>query len=131
MYNLLLFQYEMPIKTLKSVETRVIFFFIGVSVFDIMRYMYMTRGSSKFQELVPNPFVFEYWNMFKLKKKIPSLWERTFLTTQARYHLDLTFYDFKVIHCGIFNELLDSVLSTLSYWSLSSFLRFFFILKLL
>ena len=59
----------MPIKTLKSVETRVIYFFIDVSVFAIMRYMYMTRGSSKFQELVPNPFVFEHKNMFKLKTR--------------------------------------------------------------
>ena len=93
-------------------------------------HVYDKNDKRAFKNLCPIPLFLNNKICSHQKQDSKSL-GRNLQTTQARYHLELTFYDFKGFHCGMFNELLESVLSTLSYWRLSSFFRFFYSLSCL
>ena len=132
MFYTLSFQYEIPVKTLKGVETRFIkkhsYWCVSISYHEL--HVYDKNDKRAFKNLCPIP-LFSNNKICSHQKQDSKSLGRNRQTTQARYHLELTFYDFKGIHCGMFNELLDSVLSTLSYWRLSSFFRFFYSLSCL
>ena len=127
MFYTLSFQYEIPVKTLKCVETRFIkkhsYWCVSICYHEL--HVYDKNDKIAFKNLCPIP-LFSNNKICSNQKQYSKSLVKDSPDNMIPSWLD--FYDFKGIHCGMFNELLESVLSTLSYWSLF-FLPFFYSLS--
>ena len=91
-------------------ESYFFYWCVSICYHEIHVRVYDKNDKRAFKNLCPIP-LFSNNKICSYQKQDSKPLGRNLQTTQARYHLELTFYDFKGIHCGMFNELLYSVLT--------------------